>query len=169
METGSSAHGTDSTRLWAKYVELFGGRAFSVDISPEPSNKLGNLGPLVSLHVDDSVSFLRRFELPEGFQKIDLLFLDSWDVDVRDPQASMVHGHSELLTAMKFLSRGSLVLIDDTPINTALWGLNAPLAEEFRLKTGTTPGKGSLILSDDDLMSHFEVLHHTYSILLRHW
>lgn len=168
VETGSSAHGTDSTRLWARYVELFGGLAFSVDISSEPSEKLGNLGSSVSLHVDDSVNFLRRFELPDGFQKIDLLFLDSWDVDLANPQASMDHGRSELLAAMGCLTSGSLVLIDDTPQETSLWGQNDKLAEEYRLRTGLVPGKGSTILNDDELMSHFEVLHHSYSVLLRH-
>ena len=47
-------------------------------------------------------------------------------------------------------------------------GENAKLAEEYRLRTGLVPGKGSTILKDDELMSNFEVLHHSYSVLLRH-
>lgn len=168
VETGSSAYGTDSTRLWAKYVSLFGGRALSVDLSPLPAERLGDLGPLTSLHVEDSVNFLRRLQLPQGFEKIDLLFLDSWDVDLRDPEPSMNHGRSELLAAMKFLARGSLVLIDDTPVGISFWGQNEDLAENFRLRTGMVPGKGRAILNDDNLMAYFEVLHHSYSVLLRY-
>lgn len=168
VETGSSAHGTDSTRLWATYVELFGGRLISVDISAGPSEELGFLGSFVQLHVDDSVEFLRNLKLPQGFDKIDLLFLDSCDVDLSNPGASAEHGRSELLAALGLLGTGSLVLIDDTPRETKLWGNNAELAEQHLLRTGVIPGKGSAILRDKDLMSHFEVLYHSYAILLRY-
>jgi hypothetical protein len=40
LETGTSAWGTDSTRLWDAYVRNFGGEFWSVDLSPAPSKRL---------------------------------------------------------------------------------------------------------------------------------
>ena len=45
LETGSSAWGSDSTRLWSKYVQVFGGTVWSVDLREQPRQKLGDLGP----------------------------------------------------------------------------------------------------------------------------
>jgi hypothetical protein len=40
IETGTSAWGTDSTRLWDSYIRKFGGSFTSVDIRPEASQRL---------------------------------------------------------------------------------------------------------------------------------
>jgi hypothetical protein len=78
---------------------------------------------------EDSVSFLGRFarelvaaeplgrDVPTrstGTRKcIDLLYLDSYDVDWNDPHPSALHHLMELCAAMPGLQSGSLVVVDD--------------------------------------------------------
>ena len=42
VETGTSAWGADSTRLWDEYVRIAGGLVLTVDIRPDPSLLLQN-------------------------------------------------------------------------------------------------------------------------------
>jgi hypothetical protein len=54
IETGTSAWGTDSTRLWDSYVRNFGGIFYSVDIRHEASDRLKwQMGTNTHLIVDD--------------------------------------------------------------------------------------------------------------------
>jgi hypothetical protein len=119
VETGTSAWGCDSTRLWASYIKSFGGQLYSVDIRDEPRRKLGRLGSNVVLSVGDSVEFLQNFSKSTK-EKIDLLYLDSFDVDWNEPMASAVHGFKEFECSLPSLKSGSIVIIDDTP-NTIKW------------------------------------------------
>ena len=59
VETGTSAWGTDSTRLWDNYVTHYGGSFHSVDIRSEPARRLkGQVGKRTRLVTSDSVNFL---------------------------------------------------------------------------------------------------------------
>lgn len=166
LETGTSAWGTDSTRLWAKYVNSFGGEFWSVDIRVEASISLGDLGPKVHLITSDSVEFLRHFSDQKDI-KIDLAYLDSWDVDWSNPTQSAFHGYKEWEALQPLLKSGSIVLIDDTPRAEFLPPGVETLASKFISEFGVFPGKGAFILRECKLRSDVEILHHEYNLILR--
>jgi cephalosporin hydroxylase len=146
VETGTSAWGTDSTRLWSSYVKSFGGKFFSVDIRSEPRETLGDLGPLSLLFVDDSVNFLNNFN-QYCKSKIDLVYLDSFDIDWENPIPAMQHGLKEFESVEKYLKIGSVVVIDDTPINQSA-------------------GKGALVLTKIKLQpDKYRIIYHNYNLV----
>lgn len=147
LETGSSAWGTKSSQLFDSYVEQFGGTFATVDI---------RLGPLValrkalssrsSLTVMDSVAFLDRWVRRNPSRTVDLVYLDSWDLDVDDPWPSAVHGLKELTAVLPALRSGSLLLVDDSPANLDLFSEEQRHgAASFLERHGRLPGKGMLI------------------------
>jgi len=168
VETGTSAWGTDSTRLWALYIESFGGRLHSVDIREEPRQTLGNLGANINLYVQDSVDFLNKFNTYEK-SKIDLIYLDSFDINWDDPEPAMKHGLREFKSIEKYLKLNSIVVIDDTPDNLDWIPLTAHLeAKKMHLKYGELPGKGALVLAElRNSSEKYEILYHSYNLVFR--
>jgi hypothetical protein len=170
VETGSSAWGTNSTLLFDSYCNSFGGVCYSVDIRMDPMLKLRKfVSGNTRLYCDDSVSFLNTLKIP--CEKIDLLYLDSWDVDWSDPIPSAVHGLNEYLAAMKNLQPGSLVLIDDTPRDLAIMEIVQPHATKafrrFQERFGFAPGKGALVKQLIESTGRGTVLAHEYQLLIR--
>lgn len=166
VETGTSAWGTDSTRLWDTYIRKFGGQLFSVDIRKEASENLKfQLTSKSKLVVDDSISFLNKWNL--GIPN--LYYLDSWDLDLNSPEDSAFHGKSEIMAIIPFLKSGSLILIDDTP--NPNWFNSQPKLPDsvfaFRNEFGVFPGKGAFIAQVLDGHFNYEILHHDYSLLIR--
>lgn len=148
VETGSSAWGTNSSLLFDSYVNSFGGSFSSVDIRPEPSMTLKGLCSARSqFFCDDSVSFLKKTVKNEC--KIDLVYLDSWDVDWSDPIPSSLHGLHEFLSIYPLLGPGSLLLIDDTPLDVQIMSRVQPSQVgsfvASKEKYGFAPGKGALV------------------------
>jgi len=165
IETGTSAWGTDSTRLWARYVEDFGGIFHSVDVRREPSENLrGAVGAKTHLHVDDSVNFLKHFSVPAGYDKVDLAYLDSWDLDLDNPLPAMEHGLNEWKALYPLLGPGSIVVIDDTPIEPFLLGEGTSISTSG---SHPIPGKGTLVLADEAVHEHFQVLYHHYNVVMK--
>jgi hypothetical protein len=166
IETGTSAWGTDSTRLWDRYVSHFGGSFQSVDIRMEPAKRLGGqVGNNTQLVVSDSIDFLKSLA---PYQHIDLFFLDSWDVDWDSPLDSANHGLREFEVIRPKLKAGCILFIDDTPssldwIPTEYW----ESARNFENQYGVLPGKGAFILKIlcDEL--DVEFLHHDYSVVIK--
>jgi len=170
VETGSSAWGTNSTLLFDSYCNSFGGNCLTVDIRIDPLLQLQNLvSKSTSLYLDDSVSFLKRLTIP--YESIDLLYLDSWDVDWADPIPSAIHGMSEYLTAIKYLKPGSLVLIDDTPKDLAVMEAVHPTYVQdftrFYEQFGFAPGKGALVKHLIESTRKGSILAHDYQLLIR--
>lgn len=162
LETGTSAWGTDSSRLWASYVSSFGGDFWSVDIRPEASEVLGDLGANSHFHVGDSIEFLNNFRLPSGYDKADLIYLDSFDLDVSSPEPAMAHGLREWQALQHLLGSGSVIIIDDTPIEPSLLGADATC---YFAEFGRIPGKGTLVLEaigDEDV----HIAYHHYNVVL---
>ena len=147
VETGSSAWGTDSSRLFDSYVATFGGRFWSVDLRLEPMLKLRkHMSTSSSMSCDDSVRFLKRWVDKYSSHRVDLVYLDSWDLDINNPMPAAIHGLKEFLAIAPTLRDGSLLLVDDTPASVD-W-FPAPLKEsaaEFQATHGLVPGKGMLI------------------------
>ena len=166
VETGTSAWGTDSTRLWDNYVTHYGGSFQSVDIRYEPARRLkGQVGKRTRLVVSDSINFLKN-DMREGH--IDVFFLDSWDVDWFNPLESAIHGFKEFQAIAPKLNSGSILFVDDTPISHD-W-----LTYKFRESThmlkieyGVFPGKGALILKELMGNPSVQFLYHEYSVVIR--
>jgi hypothetical protein len=102
LETGTSAWGADSTRLWDQYVQYAGGHVKSVDIRPDPGMKLqGKLSDKSELVVEDSVEFLRSIE--EKHEYADLIYLDFFGVDWGNPDSAEIHGEEEFKIVMRLV------------------------------------------------------------------
>jgi hypothetical protein len=164
VETGTSAWGTDSTRLWDTYIRKFGGELYSVDIRSDASDALkGQMSEKTTFIIDDSVNFLQKWQ----GNKPNLYYLDSWDLDLHDPLQSAEHGMKELQMVIPFLQKGSLILIDDTPCDKWFEENEYPVAvKEFKDKFGVFPGKGAFYEQVLNPRFEYKVLHHEYSILL---
>lgn len=170
FETGTSAYGIDSTRLFDLLAVKTKGKLISVDLSARPSNSLRfQLSSQSKLFVGDSVSFIEN-ELGKYFSTVDLCYLDSWDVDWENPKPSELHGLSEFHSLKPFLKSGSVILIDDTPVDLRFIPETFhQLAKGYQEQYGYFPGKGALILREiaNEIPKQFEVLHHKYNVLLR--
>lgn len=147
VETGSSAWGTDSSRLFDSYVAAFGGRFWSVDVRLEPMLKLRNsLSKSTSMSCDDSVRFLRRWVERHPSDRLDLVYLDSFDLNVCNPMPAAIHGLKEFLAIAPALRDGSLLLVDDTPASVGWFPAHLrESAAEYQAIHGLLPGKGMLI------------------------
>jgi len=99
-----------STLIFDSYVETNKGNFYSVDINPDAvafstSKKISNK---TKIACEDSVSFLHKFD-----QKIDLLYLDSYDLDPINPHPSSIHHIYELLAVLKCLQHETMIVVDD--------------------------------------------------------
>ena len=169
VETGSSAWGSNSSLLFDSYVNSFGGVFESVDIRVDPMHRLKKVCSSKStFFFDDSVSYLRKYL--KRSKKIDLLYLDSWDVDWSDPIPSALHGLNEFLTIFPILKKnGGLLLIDDTPKNSNIMQkVSEKHLNDYNLfitQYGFPPGKGSLVKNFLENNSIGSLLAHEYQIL----
>lgn len=170
VETGTSAWGCDSSRLFDSVVRFTGGTLYSVDIRPEASQwlKLQTFGDS-HFFVDDSVKYLKN-TLPSLIlsQKIDLVYLDSFDLDILNPEPSERHHLQEFLHVLKFLQVGSVVVIDDTPatLDEYQHALRT-FASSYQRKTGRLPGKGSMVLELIKNNPSYKVIWHSENLVIK--
>jgi len=86
-----------------------------VDKDPEACTRLRDqVSSKVVLDCADSVAWLHQLSR-EGELDIDLLYLDSFDVDWRNPHPSALHHLFELCAVMPLVASGTLVVVDDSP------------------------------------------------------
>lgn len=138
-----------STRLFDQYVQHRDDGSFciSVDLNPAAVEFCKSMvSPRTLVHEADSVNFLAN--LVKAFQSegrwIDLLYLDSMDVDFQYWQASASHHLKELTVCMTRLHSDSLVVVDDSPSITSI--TNLPDGSfEVGLHELRISGKGTLI------------------------
>lgn len=138
-----------STLLFDRYLARRddGSTCVSVDISPEA---VANARQLVGRHVrvvqDDSVHFLSGLAEQMGAEgrTIDLLYLDSFDLDKRYWHPSAIHHLKELTAVIRCLRSDSLVAVDDCPC-TADFIPDATEDGPMFLEVPTVGGKGRLI------------------------
>jgi hypothetical protein len=136
-----------STILFDKYAKFHpGSLLLSVDIDPAATAVCRSLvRPEVQIHTGDSVAFLKTLvdARPPQAKPIDLLYLDSFDVDLHNPLPSANHALKELLMAAPLLSHEALVVVDDSPLS--LLGTANPDGSITLVDTPRTGGKGRLI------------------------
>lgn len=161
LETGSAAHGTKSSTLFANYVKRFGGTFDTVDTNPEIKQFYKFLETSnILFHTSDSLKYIENLS-QKDIEKLDLIYLDSFDLDITNPEPSQEHGYKEFLLLNDNLKKGALVVIDDTPVSFEKFRANIPNKFNF------IPGKGREVLNfvtkNEDL---YEVLYHEYSVVL---
>lgn len=168
LESGIASAGTHSTYLFNEYVRKYGGRFWSVDINSDLVNQhSGNMCPATKLICDDSVNFFNEWVKENSGKKIDVIYLDSFDLDFLNPHPSAEHGLKEYKALLPACEKNTLLLIDDTPINP-YW---LPFRNEtynnvvsFYNKTNTMPGKGMYVLDED---KNADKLLHQYQVLYK--
>lgn len=105
-----------STRVWDSLTAAVGGEVWTCDIDPEACRVTRSLvSDRVRVHEGDSLEFLPSIStyVIKQFGQVDLLYLDSYDIDWDDPLPSMRHHRAELDAAWPMLGPGSIVAVDD--------------------------------------------------------
>lgn len=168
LETGTSAYGTDSSRLFDLFTQQTNGEFHSVDINPRASRALRfQHGKQSHFHVADSVTFIES-DLKKITNFVDLCYLDSWDVDWSNPNSSAEHGLNEFKAIFRYLKKNSILVIDDTPIDIKFVPNEFHDVAEKHLATfGFLPGKGSLVLDLLKSEKFGKVLYHEYNLVIK--
>lgn len=110
-----------STVLFDKYAVCRGADSVvhTVDLSPEATEVCKTLvSGKVVVHTGDSVAVLPQIgrELKAAGRSIDLLYLDSYDLDWANPTPSAVHHLKELVSIISCVSPRTLVVVDDSAL-----------------------------------------------------
>jgi hypothetical protein len=118
-QPGNWAGDGQSTVLFDRFASAWPGSAmYSVDIDPIATALCKTLvSSMPQIHTCDSVSFLRHLAKnpPERFRHVDVLYLDSYDVDYANPHMSAMHHMKELVAASTLIGPDTLVVVDDAP------------------------------------------------------
>jgi len=144
-----------STYIFDDFINFYDGEVLSVDIKQANVDYADKYtSDRTSVYCSDSVKFL--WDLDER-NKIDFLYLDSFDLDPNNPTPSQVHHVKELCACMKNLSKGTIVAVDDH--------LNTPEFDQYR-STLVQGGKARYV---EDFMKDIdaELLHDGYQIVWR--
>ncbi len=149
IETGASQNFEDGCfgLYLAKITEESNGIFTSVDINEDIINKskllysqyLPNLN--ITHHLSDSIKFLENYNGTPN-----LVHLDSYDLDLKNPISSMLHCWLEFNAIKDKMDSGSIILIDDNfPKGTWVdWNYNNGESERIDISYDII-SKGSLI------------------------
>ena len=109
-----------SSLLFDKYINKYGGEFYTVDISQESTDYCKSRMTCDKSHVytNDSITQLKELNdlLQDRNLKIDFLYLDSFDAPRDKPEVvfeSALHHLYELLTIAPSLKNGALIGVDD--------------------------------------------------------
>jgi predicted O-methyltransferase YrrM len=118
-----------STIIWADYIKWHTGSFVTIDIDQDAIDLVRKLVPENGSIVSDSV-----VELVKPGPVIDLLYLDSFDLDMTNVGPAAMHCMFEFCAARPRLRSGSIVFIDDTPVGAdyVINGKGAYVAEWFK-------------------------------------
>lgn len=106
-----------STRLFDAYVSHHHGRCLTVDIDPAAALLARELcSRRTEATTGDSVRFLSELSARLGERHIDLLYLDSFDLDPADARPSAFHHMKELTAVWRSLGPGTVIAVDDNPV-----------------------------------------------------
>jgi len=138
-----------STILFDKYAQShLDSTVVSVDKDPATTAFCRSLvSGSTHIHTADSVAFLKSLteRLPSELASIDLLYLDSMDLDpsFEDTLPSAVHHLKELLAIVPRLRAETLVVVDDSPLQFV--GVLTENGSVNLVRTPRIGGKGTLI------------------------
>ncbi len=114
IETGASQNIGDGCvgLFFAKLCKLTNGEFHSVDIDEDIVSKSKELYLNYNLeakhYTQDSVKFLEETSIIPN-----LIHLDSWDLDLKNPFPSALHGWREFIAIENKMPIGSIIIIDD--------------------------------------------------------
>ena len=98
-----------STLLFDKYIECYGGNLISIDIDPKACQLARNATTEALVIERDSVEVLSEME-----GRVDLLYLDSFNIDNwNNDWAPAAHHLKELFAAKNIIRPGTLIVVDD--------------------------------------------------------
>lgn len=134
-DLGNWAGDGQSTFLFDCFAQTTHGLVYSVDTSAEAVATARSVtSDRTQVALGDSVSFLAGRLWP-----IDLLYLDSLDLDINQEVATATHHLFELTAAMRHLQPGSIVIIDDTTRNAeSKWFGKGRLVSDYLGRIGAT-------------------------------
>lgn len=175
LETGSSAHGTNSSMLFAGLAAESGGTFDTVDINTETYQRvsksiLGKFGVRKNLrcHCGDSIEFIRNY----FGASINVAYLDSYDLEVDSFEQSAWHGYQEFCALVpKLCKKLAFILVDDTPRTIDIFekmfsGPDFAGVQAYLHSTGSLPGKGRLIVEKIKNDGRFKIIAWEYQILI---
>jgi Methyltransferase domain len=139
-----------STLLFDHYINCRkdDSKVFTVDINPQAIEVCRSLvSSKVTVHEGDSVAYLNALtkQLRGIGRHINLLYLDSYDVDYNYWYPSAAHHLKELTAAWRAIDPSTLVVVDDCPMSA---NLLAGADGQFQLDRFYKPivgGKGRLV------------------------
>jgi hypothetical protein len=100
-----------STVLFDEFVNYHDGLVVSIDINASHCNFARSVtSKKTKVYCEDSVEFLWKYDPP---MPVDLLYLDSFDINFSKPHPSMLHHLMEFCAVQNCLKEGSLVVVDD--------------------------------------------------------
>jgi len=145
---GNWAGDGQSTVLFDRYVcaRDQDSACISVDLSAQSVAQCQSLvSERVRLVQDDSVHFLSQLaaRMQQDREKVDLLYLDSYDLDMVYWMPSAMHHLKELAAMMRCIDQHTLVVVDDCPWNANTTSADAQSAQWFG--SPSIGGKGRLI------------------------
>ena len=108
-----------SSLMFDDFINYYGGRFITVDINKKnvefAKTKLSNKAEVIN---SDSVVALEKISNLNKIAGVDLLYLDSFDVDWKNPHISALHHLKELVSAKNMIKNHSLIVVDDNRNNT---------------------------------------------------
>jgi hypothetical protein len=111
-EEGNWGGDGQSTLVWDAFVNYQGGQVFSVDLDVKAAALANSLtSDKTRVEANDSLAYL--LHLATLGLSVDLLYLDSYDIDWSQPEPSMQHHVKELDAAWPMLKPGTVVAVDD--------------------------------------------------------
>lgn len=126
-----------STFIFDALISRRGGRFFSIDINLECLETAFSIcSSNTNLILNDSVAALQALCGGKNIDQIDLLYLDSYDLDVKNPLPSALHHAHELLASLPCIGPGTIICIDDYGVPGALGGKGAiidPVLESLKV------------------------------------
>jgi hypothetical protein len=171
LETGTASHGTNSTILFDSYVSTFGGTVITVDSRLTPLLKTkDSCSSSTRFYCNDSIKLIKK--LVRSGTKVDLIYLDSLDLDLNTPVDSALHALGEFLACVPLLKQGTILLVDDTPSSLDAWvkaqgSERVDLFQTFFDLYNLHPGKGMLIKQYVENLSLGELILHQYQMLYK--
>jgi hypothetical protein len=104
-----------STLMWNNVCKMIGGDFLSFDINPESVTFARSIVGSVHKHIidQDSVIGIKQYCNMPTFKKIDLLYLDSVDLELPNLHNAFIHNMYEFTSAVGSLAPGALICVDD--------------------------------------------------------
>ena len=122
IETGTMWNNLENnqgafTLIFADFIKNYsGGKLITIDISEKHMDNCKDFtkefSDVIEYVVSDSVSYLKSLD-KNTVNSIDLLFLDSYDLNLEEPLPSQIHHFRELLAVYDNLSSNILIAVDD--------------------------------------------------------